>query len=298
MSNLLSIYIISLVVLSIVGYSALIYFTKTIEHQEHSNETPHSFDGITELNKPLPSWWLWLFILTIIFGILYLLLYPGLGNKKGLLEWTSHKECEKELKNEKMLYRPIYVSYSKVSIERLSSNLNALKIGKSLFINNCSLCHGLNAKGGNGFPNLTNNIWLYGGTPEDIKMTITNGRKGKMPAYKSIIGNDDDIEATALYVLSLSNDKTKSELTNKGKVKFNKICSACHGLNAKGNKYIGAPDLTKPQWIYGNKIDDIKNTIKFGRNGVMPAHKDILSKEQIHILTAYIFSLNKNYENK
>ena len=175
-----------------------------------------------------------------------------------------------------------------------STNLKALKIGKSLFTNNCSLCHGLDAKGGNGFPNLTNNKWLYGGTPTDIKTTITNGRRGKMPPYGHIIGNDSDIEATALYVLSLSGKEKESELTNKGKIKFTTICAACHGLNAKGNKYIGAPDLTDPQWIYGETLNNIKTGIKNGRNGVMPAHKDILSKEQIHILTAYIYSLNKD----
>lgn len=281
-------------VLSIFGYSALIYFTKTIKNESDDEEMPHEYDGIKEMNKPLPSWWLWLFVLTIIFGIFYLFLYPGLGKSKGLLEWTSQKECNEKIKKEDMLYQPIYSSFAKLNVEDLSTNLKALKIGKSLFINNCSLCHGLDAKGGNGFPNLTNNKWLYGGAPNEIKMTITNGRKGKMPSYSSIIGNENDIEATAYYVLSLSGRSNNSELNDKGKIKFNMICSACHGLNAKGNKYIGAPDLTNPQWIYGGDITDIKKTIKYGRNGVMPAHKDILSKEQIHILTAYIFSLNRN----
>lgn len=294
MSSLLSIYIIFLVVLSIVGYSALIYFTRTVSPVENEDEGPHTFDGISELNEPLPLWWLWLFILTIIFGIFYLAFYPGLGKTKGYLDWTSHKECDEKVKVEDKLYQPIYASYSNMSVEDLSSNLKALKIGKSLFINNCFLCHGLDAKGGNGFPNLTNSKWLYGGAPNEIKMTITNGRKGRMPAYGSIVGSEQDIESTALYVLSLSNESESSDLTSKGKVKFSTICSACHGLNAKGNKFIGAPNLTDPQWIHGGSLENIKTTIKYGRNGVMPAHKDVLTKEQIHILTAYIFSLNKN----
>lgn len=277
---------------SIIGYSALIYFTRNLS-QPASDEEHHTFDGISELNQPLPSWWLWLFVLTIIFGLFYLALYPGLGKNKGLLEWTSQKACDEISKQEDDIYKPLYMSFSKIKIEDLSSNLKALKIGKSLFINNCSLCHGLDARGGNGFPNLTNNKWLYGGTPEEIRMTITNGRRGKMPAYASIVGSDEEIESTALYVISLSKPDVSPTLTGKGKIKFSTICSACHGLNAKGNKFIGAPDLTDPQWIYGETLDNIKNTIKFGRNGIMPAHKDILTKEQIHILAAYVYSLNK-----
>lgn len=293
MSTLLSIYIISLVVLSILFYSCLIYFTKNIEHADDSSESSHSFDGITELNQPLPAWWLWMFVLSIIFSITYLFLYPGLGNVKGFLEWTSHKECnESILKNDK-LYEAIYLSYSKESVESLSTNLKALKIGRSLFVNNCSLCHGLDAKGGHGFPNLTNNKWLYGGTQNEIKTTITNGRVGKMPQYSAILGSEVDIQSTAWYVLSLSAPVISDKITERGKLKFFAICSACHGLNAKGNKFIGAPDLTDPQWIHGGKIDDIINTIKNGRQGIMPAHKDVLSKDQIHLLTAYIYSLNR-----
>jgi len=291
-SNILSIYVIFLVVLSIIACSFLIFFTKTLEHEDGSKESSHVFDGIRELNEPLPIWWLWLFVISIIFGICYLILYPGLGKTKGLLEWSSHKECEEKTKKADNKYNPIYIKFFNESVENLSLNLKALKIGKSLFINNCSLCHGIDAKGGNGYPNLTNNKWLYGGTVNDIKMTITNGRRGKMPPYGAIIG--EDIETTALYVISLSKIEYSSNLTEKGKVKFNTICSACHGLNAKGNKFIGAPDLTDPQWIHGGTLDDIKTTIKNGRSSVMPAHKDVLTKEQIHILTAYIFSLNKN----
>lgn len=292
MSILLSIYIISLVVLSILFYSFLIFFTKDMEHGDSSSDTGHSFDGITELNKPLPLWWLWMFIISIIFSICYLFLYPGLGHIKGFLNWTSHKECnENIIKNDK-IYESIYIAYNKQSVEELSKNEKALKIGRSLFLNNCSLCHGLDAKGGNGFPNLTNNKWLYGGSPNEIKTTITNGRMGKMPPYATVIGSETDIQSTAWYVLSLSTPYISDKLTDKGKLKFTSICSACHGLNAKGNKFIGAPDLTDPQWIYGGKLEDIISAIKHGRQGIMPAHKDVLSKEQIHLLTAYVYSLN------
>lgn len=293
MSNNLSLYIIFLITISIIAYVALIYFTKDSEHTNKEGDT-HSFDGIVELNEPLPIWWLWLVVISVIFTICYLFLYPGLGKLKGYLNWTSHTECETDTYKNDRIYNPIYTSFFKDSIENLSTNLKAIKIGKSLFVNNCALCHGLEAKGGNGFPNLTNNKWLYGGTPTEIKTTITNGRRGVMPPYSSIIKNEIDIEATALYVLYLSGKEKESELTNKGKIKFTTICAACHGLNAKGNKFLGAPDLTNPKWTHGGTLQDIKTTIKNGRSGIMPAHKDILSKEQIHILTAYIYSLNKN----
>lgn len=297
MSNFFNFYIIFLVIGSIIGYTALLLLTKNVIHHDEGKDKKHhtSFDGIIELNEPLPMWWFLFFVMTIIFAISYLILYPGLGKNKGLLNWTAQNELEERIKQESQIYDPMYAAFYKDSIETLSTNLKALKIGRSLFINNCALCHGTDAKGGNGFPNLTNNKWLYGGTPNEIKTTITNGRRGKMPGYAAVIKNEDDVENTALYVLSLSQKNNKDEnLTNIGKTKFNTICSACHGINAKGNKFIGAPDLTDPQWIYGDTLNDLKNTIKHGRNGVMPAHKGILSKEQIHILTAYIYSLNKS----
>lgn len=291
-SILLNVYVIFLVVLSILFYSLLIYFTKELKQDEDSSDHIHSFDGITELNEPLPLWWLWMFIISIIFSIIYLILYPGLGSLKGYLKWTSYKECNYDIEKNDKIYESIYVAYSKESIENLSDNPKALKIGRSLFLNNCSLCHGIDAKGGHGFPDLTNSKWLYGGTPNEIKTTITNGRMGKMPSYAAIIGSEENIESIAWYVISLSSSVPDS-LIEKGKLKFTSICSACHGLNGKGNKFIGAPDLTNPQWIYGGLIENVIDTIKKGRQGIMPAHKDVLSKEQIHLLTAYIYSLNR-----
>jgi len=281
-----------LVFASIIGYTLILYFTRKTTPSD-SGDHSHNFDGIEELNEPLPAWWVWLFVLTIIYSVVYLILYPGLGDNTGFLKWNSQKACTDIIKQRDAQYQHIYLAYSKMRVEDLSTNLRALKIGKSLFINNCSICHGLDARGGNGFPNLTNNKWLYGGTPNEIRTSITNGRKGRMPPYGSVIGGEDILESTAYYVLSLSTKDVPQNLTSTGKLKFNTICSACHSLNAKGNKFIGAPDLTDPQWVYGGDFIDIKNSIKNGRHGVMPSHKDVLSKEQIHILTAYIFSLNK-----
>jgi len=296
-SNAVSIYIIFLVVGSIIFYTALFLGMRTTPHHDDGKTDINdmtSFDGITETNHPLPGWWLWMMGISIVFGIGYLALYPGLGKIKGALGWVSYDDHNANTVKENKMYDPIYNAFAKESIDDLSVNFKSLKIGKSLFMNNCALCHGLDAKGGNGFPNLTNNKWLYGGTPKEIKTSITNGRRGKMPGYSPVIKDDADVESTALYVLSLSGKNEQSSLTDKGKIKFNTICSACHGMNAKGNKFLGAPDLTDPQWIYGSSLNNIKDTIKNGRNGVMPAHKGILTKEQIHILTAYIYSLNKS----
>lgn len=291
MSNFWSIYIIVIVVVSILIYSGLIYFTRNIEQSNESSEH-HVYDGIEENNKPLPFWWVSLFVLSIIFAIIYLFFYPGLGKFNGILNWTSKKECDNKTLEENKLYEPIYIALGNKTIDELKNDLKALKIARSIFVNNCAICHGVDAKGALGFPNLTNNKWLYGGDVNDIKHTITNGRNGKMPPLGVVVG--DDLDAVAVYVLSLSQKVEDKELIERGKSRFNKICNACHGQNAKGNKFLGAPDLTDPQWIYGGSIEDIKKTITTGRSGFMPAHKNILTKEQIHILTAYIHLLNNS----
>lgn len=291
MSNFWSIYIIFIVVVSILIYSGLIYFTRNIEQSSDSNDH-HVYDGIEEDNKPLPFWWVLMFCLSIIFAVIYLIFYPGLGKFNGLLHWSSKKECDNKTILENKIYEPIYTSLGSKTIDELKNDLKAMKIARSIFVNNCSICHGIDAKGALGFPNLTNNKWLYGGEIDDIKNTITNGRNGRMPPLGAIIG--DNVEAVATYVLSLSKKVSDNDLVEKGKIKFGTICIACHGQNATGNKFLGAPNLTDPQWIYGGSIEDIKKTIIFGRSGFMPAHKNILTKEQIHILTAYIHLLNNS----
>ncbi|HFL8824287.1 MAG TPA: cytochrome-c oxidase, cbb3-type subunit III [Candidatus Azoamicus sp. OHIO1] len=270
----------------------MIYFTRTSKPDNKSDH--HSYDGIKELNEPLPIWWLWIFCISIIFGVVYLIIYPGLGKFKGIYEWSSHKECEEITKIEDKKYENIYITFEKEDIETLYKNSKAIKIGRSLFLNNCSQCHGIDAKGNIGFPNLTLNKWLYGGNPNEIKTTITNGRSGKMPPIGKIMGTNEDIENTALYVLSLSTNQNDLIKISKGKEKFDKFCTACHGLNANGNKFLGAPNLNDPKWVYGNTLENIKTTILNGRNGLMPAHKDVLSKSQIHLLTAYVYSLNND----
>lgn len=302
MNNFWHVYVCFIVLIHIVGYGFLLYYTKSIKlsetHEEHDNDiikySEYHYDEIEELNEPLPKWWYWMFFISIFYGVIYLIFYPGFGKFSGILNWTSHKECSLDIDNHKKLYNDLYGAYVNVSVDNLSKNKDALKIGNNIFLNNCSPCHGYDATGSKGFPNLTNNIWLHGGDPEEIKESITNGRNGFMPAYGPIIGNEEDIKCVALYVQSLSikgvYDNTHLE---RGKNIFQKICFICHGSDANGDKLKGAPSLLTPQWIYGSSLDDIIQTIKYGRKGQMPAHRDILTKDQIHIVTSYIYSLNK-----
>ncbi|QQG46723.1 MAG: cytochrome-c oxidase, cbb3-type subunit III [Candidatus Azosocius agrarius] len=300
MNNFWNLCICFVILVNIFGYGLFLYYTKNIkletkvhENFDHMVEYDH-YDEIEELNEPLPKWWYWMFLVSIFYGILYLICYPGLGKFSGVLNWTSSGECTSKIEQQKKVYNDFYNVYKNINVENLSINESALKIGRNLFLNNCSSCHGYDAKGSKGFPNLTNNIWLYGGTVNDIKDTITNGRNGRMPPLGQFIGNDEDIKCVALYVQSLSINKNYDEiLLSKGRDIFNKICVLCHGKDALGDKMKGAPNLVNPQWIYGSSLEDIMQTVKYGRSGDMPSHKHILTEEQIHIVTAYIYSLNK-----
>ncbi|HFL8794938.1 MAG TPA: cytochrome-c oxidase, cbb3-type subunit III [Candidatus Azosocius sp. HAIN] len=301
MNNFWHLYVGFFVFINILIYGLILYFSNNIKkddfhHKVDLNSVKYSeyhYDEIEELNEPLPKWWYWMFFISIFYGIIYLIFYPGFGNFSGILNWSSSSECRLQIEKHKKVYNDLYKSYKNISIEDLSNNNDALKIGRNIFLNNCSPCHGYDAKGSKGFPNLTNSIWLYGGSSKDIIETITNGRNGIMPALGQIIGNDEDIKCVALYIQSLSiKNNCDSNFLIKGKEIYQKICFICHGIDASGDKIKGAPSLMKPQWVYGSSLEDIISTIKYGRSGVMPSHKDILSEDQIHIVTSYIYSLN------
>ncbi len=248
MSNFWNFYIITIVILSLLGLSFFIYFLRKIDSSVSENEVlKHSFDdnNIKELNKPLPRWWYLCFWLTIFFAFFYLILYPGLGKYPGLLKWTSIKQWEFEIDEAKKHYEPIFSSYMNQQIEDILKNPKIMKSGQGLFLRNCSVCHGSNAKGSIGFPNLTLDFWRYGGSFDDIKDTITNGRTSIMPVMGKILGSEDSINEVANYVLYLSNSSYDKDVYLKGELKFKGICSVCHGLDGKGNKVIGAPDLTR-----------------------------------------------------
>lgn len=266
---------------------------KSEKFKETTEETVgHAFDGIEEFDNPLPQWWFYMFVATVIFGLGYLMLYPGLGNFKGLLGWTSHNQWEREMQHAEEVYRPVFAEFATLSIEELQDKPEGLKMGQRMFANNCSVCHGSAGTGAIGFPNLTDNDWLYGGDPATIKQTITAGRNGGMPAWGDVLG-EDGVRDVASYVMTLSGKEAVAgtDVTN-GQKQFQALCTACHAPDGTGMHALGAPNLTDDIWLYGGDFKQVAHTIRAGRAGVMPAQKDLLSDDKIHLITAYVYSLS------
>ena len=257
------------------------------------NTTGHNWDEtLTEYNNPLPRWWAWLFYLTIIFGIAYLVMYPGLGDFRGRLGWTQVQQFEDESRAANAKFGPLYEKFAAQPVEALAQNAEALAIGQKLFLNNCAQCHASDARGSVEFPNLTDRIWLWGGTPEAIKTSIADGRRSIMPPMGAAVGGDEDARNVAHYVLSLAGRTHDTLRAFGGKPKFQQVCAACHGPEGKGNPQLGAPDLTAEVTLHGMGDAAIVTQIMKGSARQMPAHKDLLSPAKIHLLTAYVYSLS------
>lgn len=273
--------------------------TKTMEvdaHGEMNEEgirtTGHVYDGIEELDNALPRWWLYMFYITIVFALGYLALYPGLGNYKGLLGWTSANQWLDEVENAEDDLEPFYAQFADREIKDLAQDNTAVGVGRNLFLTYCTVCHGSDAQGFSGFPNLTDTDWLYGGESADIIHSITEGRNGNMPPMGAAVGGDESVEQVAHYVLSLGGrEDADATLAAAGQEKF-AVCAACHGADGTGNKMLGAPNLTDSVWLYGGTLGAIKQTINNGRAGVMPAHKSLLSDTKIRMLATYLYSLS------
>jgi len=248
-------------------------------------------EDLQEYNNPLPRWWMGLFYITIVFGLLYLVFYPGLGSFTGIYDWSSRGQYEKETQQAAAQYDPIFAKYAKQDIPALAANREAHAIGERLFLINCAQCHGSDARGGFGFPNLTDNDWLWGGDPKTIETTILDGRTGVMPAWGAVLG-EQGVKEVANYVLSLSGSKNDPQLAKLGKEKFAATCAACHGPDGKGNQTIGAPNLTDNIWLFGGSEKTLIETISNGRTGTMPAWKGFLGKEKVHLLAAFVYSLS------
>lgn len=298
MSSFWNIYIFVLTGVSLVGVSALLYFTRRMaEPEDHSETTGHSFDGIEEYNNPLPKWWLNLFWLTIAFSVLYLVLYP-VGNWEGLLKWTSTKELTDDQIAHERKYGEIYDRLASVPVEELKDVPQAVRIGKRLYEDNCALCHGQAATGGYGFPDLTDDAWLYGGSGETIKATLMHGRRGQMPAWGDVLGAQG-VRALTEYVMELSNqDGVNANLAARGESLFNASCVACHGSDGTGNQALGAPDLTDNVWLYQIPGETVRTSVQYtlneGRAGNMPAWQGILGEKRVHLLAGYVFGLSKD----
>ncbi|MGV6850816.1 MAG: cytochrome-c oxidase, cbb3-type subunit III [bacterium] len=256
------------------------------------NEMKHKWDGdLVEYNNPLPKWWLNLFYITIIFAFSYLVLYPGAGNFKGYLGWTSIGQWQQQMDEAEAKYGPLFAKYSETPIAELAKNDDALKLGRSQFANNCAVCHGSDARGAKGFPNLTDNDWLWGGDADKIEQTITSGRKGGMPAWGPSLGEQGVTEVVE-YVKSISGKEADSALAEAGKTRFQTFCVACHGADGKGNQMLGAPNLTDDIWLFGGNTEDLVATVTNGRSGEMPAHGERLGKDRVHLVAAYVYSLS------
>jgi len=254
--------------------------------------TGHTWDEtLQEYNNPLPRWWLWMFHITLVFGLVYLALYPGLGKFSGAWKWTQEGQYDSEMQQAAEKFDPIFAAYAQKDIVALAADDQALKVGERLFLNYCSTCHGSDAHGSPGFPNLSDNDWLYGGEPDAIKTSILDGRQGVMPAWKDALGDAGVAEVTA-YVIQLSGREADAAKASAGKARFETMCVACHGIDGKGNAALGAPNLTDNVWLYGASPGVIQQTIAQGRNGKMPAHREFLGEHKAHLLAAYVYSLS------
>ncbi len=260
--------------------------------------TGHEYDGIEEYDNPMPKWWFNLFILTLVFSVAYLFLYPGLGSYKGFFNWTQINQWEAEMEAAQKQYGPIYAKFADMPLEEVALHPQGKKIGARLFADNCAVCHGSDARGAQGFPNLTDNDWLYGGKPEQILHSIKEGRVAAMPSWTAALGGMDGVDAMSHYVMSLSgrqHDKSKAATSS---TQYMQMCAACHGADGKGNQTLGAPNLTDNIWLYGGSQRRIIESIDKGRAGVMPAQKNLLQEEKIHLLAAYVYSLSLDEEPK
>jgi cytochrome c oxidase cbb3-type subunit 3 len=290
---------------------------------EEGEDMGHEYDGIRELNNPLPKWWTYLFVSTFVFSAVYLALFPGLGSFKGFLNWESSAQDVRSLEESKQAIAAAQENkqlnqyakelddadaYFGEAFRKLAHNENglrpipeiandpeALKVGQRLFLQNCSQCHGSDARGQQGFPNLTDDAWLYGGEPQAIVTTIMHGRVGQMPAWKDALG-EEGVQEVVSYALSLSGRKVNAREAAAGKARF-VVCAACHGTDGKGNPAVGAPDLTDQDWLFGDSRAAVTETVMNGRSGVMPAWKDILGEDKIQLVASYVWSLS-NSENK
>ncbi|GAB2992918.1 cytochrome-c oxidase, cbb3-type subunit III [Psychrosphaera aestuarii] len=318
MTDFWSWWIIILTVFSIVACFVIITANlKNYTHVEEGESMGHEFDGIEELNNPLPKWWTYLFYFILVWSVGYLALFPGLGNYEGLLGWKSSNQgittlaeskalsekakaegllvaLDQEVRTADEVYGPVFKALADKPILDLAYDDEGFKVGQRLYLQNCALCHGSDARGSTGFPNLRDNDWLYGDSPETIKETLLYGRKAAMPAWEAALG-DQGIEEMTAYVLKLAGRKVNDKLADAGEAKFG-MCAACHGPDGKGslahNLPFGAPNLTDNIWLYGGSKKAVEETLRYGRNGVMPAWKDVLGEDKVHVISAYIYNIS------
>lgn len=292
-SNFWSVFVAGVTVISIIACLILLVITARKKVASTAdNTTGHVWDeDLTEMNNPMPRWWMWLFVITIVFGFLYLAMFPGLGKFSGQLGWSQVGEYKREMEKGNAEIEPVYARFASMKPEEIAADAQAMAIGERLFMNNCAQCHGSDARGGKSFPNLTDGDWLYGGSPETIRETLHQGRMGMMPPMGDAVGSAENVRNLAHYVMSLSNSPHDSLRANLGKEHF-AACAACHGPDGKGNQALGAPNLTDDIWLHGWGEAAITTMINQGKTNQMPAQAGKLTEAQLGVLTAYVWGLS------
>lgn len=292
-SNFWSVYVTGISLVGIFACLLLLWFSgKAKAMTANDNTTGHVWDGdLREMNNPLPRWWVWLFIITVIFALAYLAMYPGLGNYAGKFGWSAIGQYESEVAKGNKEVEPLYARFNNMKPEDVAGDPQAMAIGERLFMNNCSQCHGSDAHGSKGFPNLADKDWLHGGNPDKIVETLVKGRIGNMPPMAAAVGSSDDVRNVAQYVLSMSGSPHDSVRASLGKSKFG-ACAACHGVDGKGNQALGAPNLTDDIWLHGWGENAIVAMINNGKVNQMPAQEGKLTESQIRVLASYVWSLS------
>ena len=294
-----SIYVIAIVVINLFGCLWLIWWTgKRRPGDPAPTDTSHVWDGnLTEYNKPMPKWWVNLFYITIVFAVGYLIWFPGLGAYAGMSRWTSAKEQASDKARADAKLEAAFAPYAGKSIDTIARDPKAVALGRSIFNNTCATCHGSTAQGAIGYPNLTDQVWHWGGTPDDVLHSVMEGREGVMPEWGKVLtgmGGDNAVDYVVAYVRTLSDPDSMQNnyMAAQGKSLYNGVCIACHGVDGKGNTAMGAPDLTDDYWLYGNSSESLRQTIEHGRHGVMPAWRTTLGETRSRLAAAYVWSLS------
>ncbi len=292
-SNFWSVYVAGISVAGIFACLLLLWMTARKKVASASdNTTGHVWDGdLTEMNNPMPRWWMWMFVITIIFALGYLVAYPGMGKYQGMLGWSQYGAYDAEVAKANAELEPLYARFSSMKPEEVAADAQAMAIGERLFMNNCAQCHGSDARGSKGFPNLTDSDWIHGGDPATIHTTLVKGRIGNMPPMAAAVGTPEDVRNLSHYVLSLSGSPHDSLRASLGKANF-ASCAACHGQDGKGNYALGAPNLTDDIWLHGWGEEAITAMINNGKVNEMPAQEGKLTPAQIDVLAAYVWNFS------
>lgn len=293
-------FIIALAALNLLGVTWLLWWTaKRRPGDPKPEDTSHYWDGdITEYNKPMPRWWINGFYIAMVFAAVYLAWYGGLGGVPGLSNWSSQDEHARDKAAADARLEETFAPYRGQPLPVLAANPTALALGRSIFSNTCATCHGSSARGAIGYPNLSDDIWHWGGSPERVLETVLDGREGVMPEWGTVLtgmGGENAVDYVAAYVRALSSDDRSLHndyMAAQGKKLYEGVCVACHGLDGKGNQAMGAPDLTDDYWLYGNTPEALRQTISQGRHGVMPAHRELLGETRARLVAAYVWSLS------